>query len=73
MNIKKILKLAAISAGIYAISNVSFQCGKGFVLNCMKEYDLTVDETLDIVKNETKNGLLGERFNSKIIDFIANH
>lgn len=71
MNIKKILKFAAISCGVYALSNACFQYGKGDMLMKLKKYNLTVDEALDIVKKDAKNGLLRKRINNKIIEITA--
>ena len=71
MNIKTILKFAAVGGGLYALSNVSFQYGKGFMLRKLKEYDITVEEAIDIAKEDAKNETLGKRINNKIIEVTA--
>ena len=71
MNINKILKIAAIGGSLYAISNACFQYGKGYMLRKMKEYELTVNEALDIVKRDAIKESLSKRINNKIIEISA--
>jgi hypothetical protein len=71
MKINNLLKLVVISGGIYAISNMCYQYGKGHILKLMKECDISVDEAMEIVENDTKSGPLSERFNWTIIKIAA--
>ena len=71
MNFKKMLKNVAIISGVYALSNASFQYGKGFFLKYMKDHNSTLDEMIDIVKEGTKNNLFDNKINYKIIEFAA--
>lgn len=71
MNFKKILKIAAIGGGLYAILNASFQFGKGYALNYQKKSNLTADEMLDIICDKETDVSLGTKINCKLIEFAA--
>ena len=71
MRINKALKLTVIYVGIYAISNVYYQYGKGRMLRLMKEHNASVDEMFEILKEDSENLSLGRRINKKIVEFAA--
>ena len=53
---KKIIRNTAIVIGTYMMLNISFQYGKAYIINLMKENDLTVDETIKCIEYSSKYG-----------------
>lgn len=70
MDINKVLKIAAICSVEYALLDVFYQVGKGSMLRKMKKYNLTADETLDVIKNCTEYRF-GGKTRAKIIMSVA--
>ena len=70
MDINKVLKIAAICSVEYALLDMFYQCGKGSMLGRMKKYDMTADETLDLLNNCT-HYRLGGKTRSKIFVSVA--
>ena len=70
MNYKKALKIAGICGGIYALTNLSFQFGKGRILGLMKENE-TANDVLKLLDTYDKHLSIAKRINSKIICFTA--
>lgn len=72
MNIAmNLLKTSAIIGGAYALMNLSFQMGKGYMLDMMKKHNATADELLNIIKAYAPEAPFAEKANLKIIEFIA--
>ena len=70
MNYKKALKIAGICGGIYALTNLSFQFGKGCILGIMKRDD-TANNMLELLDTYGKYLPIAGRINAKIICFVA--
>ena len=74
MNIAmNLLKTSAIIGGAYALMDLSFQIGKGYMLYMMKKYNATAtaDELLSIIKAYAPEAPFVQKVNLKIIEFIA--
>ena len=52
--------------------DLSYQMGKGHMLNIMKKHNATVDDTLYILKTYNAKESFIEKINRKIIVFMAN-
>ena len=50
MKINKIVKSVVICGGVYVLMEMSFLYGKGDVLRIMRKHNLTVDETINGLK-----------------------
>ena len=70
MNVKKVLKIAGICGGVYALNNLSFQLGKGYILGIM-ERDDTANNMLELLDTHGKYLPIAKRINAKIICFAA--
>ena len=70
MNVKKALKIAGICGGVYALTNLSFQVGKGYILGIM-EKDYTANDMLELLDTYSKHLSIARRINAKIICFTA--
>lgn len=70
MNVKKALKIAGICGGVYALTNLSFQFGKGYILGIMEKDD-TANDMLELLDTYSKHLPIARRINAKIICFTA--
>ena len=70
MNVKKVLKIAGICGGVYVLTNLSYQLGKGRILGIM-ERDDTENDILELLDTHGKHLPIAERINAKIICFAA--
>ena len=70
MNVKKALKIAGICGGVYALTNLSFQFGKGYILGIMEKDD-TANDMLELLDTYGKHLPIARRINVKFICFAA--
>lgn len=70
MNVKKVLKIAGICGGVYALTNLSFQLGKGYILGIMEKDD-TANNMLELLDIYGKHLSIAKRINAKIVCFTA--
>ena len=70
MNYKKALKIVGICGGIYALTNLSFQLGKGYILGIMEENE-TANDVLELFDICGKHLSIAKRINAKIVCFTA--
>ena len=70
MNVKKALKIAGICGGIYALTDLSFQLGKGYILGIMEENE-TANDVLELFDAYDEHLSIAKRINGKIIYFTS--